>query len=186
MSDPNIMPGAAGSEPAGLAQPSTPAGWYPDPGDPTRQRYWDGTQWTDSTAPAFGNGTVGAPAWNPATTPLPAATATSGDPSVTSEDRTLAMVCHLGLLASFLVPLVIYLIKKDQSPFVRHHAAEALNFALTTFIAAVVAAVLIVVLIGILLLPAVIIAHLVFLILAAIAANRGDWYRYPVNLRLVK
>ncbi len=30
---------------------TTPAGWYPDPGEPTNQRYWDGQQWTERTAP---------------------------------------------------------------------------------------------------------------------------------------
>ena len=81
---------------------------------------------------------------------------------------------------------MIYLVKKDQSPFVRHHAAEALNFAITSAIAFTVSVVLIFVLIGLVLLPILFIGHLALLIMATIAANKGEWYRYPVNLRLVK
>jgi uncharacterized Tic20 family protein len=98
----------------------------------------------------------------------------------------MALLAHLlGLLVSFLGPLIIYLVKGHESAFVKHHAAEALNFAITVFIAVVVSALLMLVLIGFLLLPIVGIGALILQIMAAVAASRGEWYRYPVNIRLV-
>ena len=74
-------------------------------------------------------------------------------------------------------PLAVNLIKKDTSPFTRHHAAEALTFHITLAIAAAVSFVL--------LLPAVAIGGAVFGVLAAVAAGRGEYYRYPLTIRFV-
>jgi hypothetical protein len=63
---------------------------------------------------------------------------------------------------------------------------EALNFQITTYIAAIVSAILFFVLIGFLLIIVVGIGWLVLTIVAGLAANRGEDYRYPFNLRLVK
>lgn len=108
------------------------------------------------------------------------------------EERTWGMLAHLSAIVAavvflaFLGPLLVMLIQGPKSPFVRRQAVEALNFQITTYVAAIVSAILIVVFIGILLLPLVGIAWLVLTILASVAANRGEDYRYPVNLRLVK
>ena len=159
---------AAAGPPQPMPTPvaATPPGWYPDPSYPGHQRYWDGTQWLGQPVPL-----------------APYAVAVANP----SDDKTMALIAHLGqVFGGFVVPLVIYLIKKDTSPFVRHHAAEALNFSITTAIASIVCIVLIFLIIGLLLLPVLIIGHLVFVVMAAMAANRGEWYRYPINLRLVK
>nr|BFE87985.1 DUF4870 domain-containing protein [Planobispora longispora] len=98
----------------------------------------------------------------------------------------MAMISHLlGLLTGFVGPLVIYLVKKDQSRYVREQAAEALNFQLALMIAYIVCFVLAFVLIGFVLIFAVWIGSIIFMILAAVAANRGDHYRYPMNIRFV-
>lgn len=153
--------------------PSTPPGWYPTPDG--QQRYWDGTQWTDHVAPAA-----------PVGQPQPMAGPVPGAPMGGTDDRTWAVLAHAGaILFGFLAPLIIYLVKKDESPFIRHHAAEALNFSITVFIAFVVSFILIFVLIGLLLLPVVGIGSLILAIMAAIAANRGEWYRYPINIRMI-
>ena len=103
-----------------------------------------------------------------------------GAPQVSSDDRTWALLAHLSIFVLGLIgPLVIYLVKKDSSPFVRQHAAEALNFHITLTLAAIVSFVLLLVLIGALLLLAIGIAAVVLSILAAIAASKGDPYRYP-------
>ncbi|MFF5211892.1 DUF4870 domain-containing protein [Streptosporangium sp. NPDC000396] len=103
-----------------------------------------------------------------------------------SDDTTLAMLAHLlGLLTSFVGPLVIYLAKKDESPYVRSQAAEALNFQLTLLIAYFVCWILAFVLIGFLLMFLVWIASIVFMVIGAIASNRGENYRYPMNIRFV-
>ena len=104
----------------------------------------------------------------------------------TPEDRTMAMLAHLGgIIAGFLVPLIIWLIKKDQSKFINDQGKEALNFQITMLIANVVAGASMLLLIGFVLLPAVIVVNIVFCILGGMAANRGEAYRYPVNIRMI-
>jgi uncharacterized Tic20 family protein len=109
------------------------------------------------------------------------------------EERTLAMLCHLlPIVAGFIAPLIIWLIKKDQSRFLDHHGREAVNFQINvliiTFTLAIVAMVLTFILIGFLLFPvifAVAIAALVLEVLAGIAASRGEWHRYPCTVRII-
>ncbi|MFJ2031033.1 DUF4870 domain-containing protein [Streptosporangium sp. NPDC087985] len=102
------------------------------------------------------------------------------------DDTTMAMLAHLlGLLTWFVGPLVLYLVKKDESPYVRTQAAEALNFQLTLLIAYTVSWVLAFVLIGFVLMFVVWIGSIIWMILAAVAANRGENYRYPMNIRFV-
>jgi uncharacterized Tic20 family protein len=104
-----------------------------------------------------------------------------------SEDTLWAVLAHLSFFVLGLIaPLVILLTSGERSPFIRGHAAEALNFHITVLIASVVSFALIFVVVGIFLLPAVLIAAAVFSVLAAVAAGRGQPYRYPVNLRLVR
>ncbi|MFG2078424.1 DUF4870 domain-containing protein [Nonomuraea maritima] len=103
-----------------------------------------------------------------------------------TDDTTMAMLCHLlGLVLSWVGPLIIYLTKKDESPYVRDQAAEALNFQITMFIGYIVSGFLVIAFIGLLLLPAVWIVSLIFHIMAAMAANRGERYRYPISIRMV-
>ncbi len=98
----------------------------------------------------------------------------------------MGMLCHLlGILCGFLGPLIIWLVKKDESPFVNDQGKEALNFQLTVIIAAIVAGLSIFFCIGAVLLPAVGVANLVFSILGAVEANKGNAYRYPVSLRMI-
>jgi len=113
------------------------------------------------------------------------------------DERNMATLAHLlGIVAGlvtglmFLGPLIIYLIKKDESRFVRHHATEALNLTLTGLIvtaaASLVGCVLTLLVVGIfiflLLIPYGILL-VVYLIIASLAASRGEWYSYPNWLR---
>ncbi|MBN6053020.1 DUF4870 domain-containing protein [Nonomuraea sp. RK-328] len=103
-----------------------------------------------------------------------------------TDDTTMAMLSHLlGLLVSWVGPLIIYMMKKDEAPYVRDQAAEALNFQITMFIGYVVAGILSIFLIGLFLFPIVWIVSLVFHIQAALATNRGENYRYPLSVRLI-
>lgn len=106
----------------------------------------------------------------------------------TSEDEILAIVCHLAPLAGIgyiIAPLVIYLAKKD-SPFVQEHAAESLNFQISTLIYGIVSGILCFVLVGFLMLFALGIFSFVVMILATIAAAKGESYHYPLTIRFVK
>lgn len=111
------------------------------------------------------------------------------DPNLeqSSDARTFAMLCHLsGLFVGFLGPLIIWLIKRDEHPFVDDQGKEALNFQITVLLALVASAILVIMLIGLLLLPIVGVAALILSIIGAIEANKGAAYRYPVNIRLIK
>lgn len=97
------------------------------------------------------------------------------------ENRTLAMVaCLLGIVTNFVGPLVVWLLKKDQSRFVAFHAFQTLLFNVAILAGYAIAGALTIVLIGFLLIPVLVILHVVFLIITALAANRGEWYEIPV------
>ena len=105
----------------------------------------------------------------------------------TNEERTLGMLCHLlALFLGFLGPLIIWLIKKDDSPFVDDQGKESLNFQITVLLATIVAIPLCFVVIGFLLWLVISIGDVVFIIIATVKANGGERYRYPICLRLVK
>jgi uncharacterized Tic20 family protein len=122
----------------------------------------------------------------------------SPGPLSPQDERTWAMFAHIGaLIASvvamaFLGPLIVLLVQGPKSPFVRRHAVESLNFQITLLIALAVGIALSVLTLGIgliVVIPAALaigIAALVFMVLASIAANNGEDYRYPLNIRLVK
>jgi uncharacterized Tic20 family protein len=102
----------------------------------------------------------------------------------TSDEKTMALLSHiLTFIFPILAPLVIYLVKKDESTFVASHAKESLNFQITMFIVCVI---LIISVIGLLLLWIVGIIVAVLVIVATIRASEGKLYKYPVNIRFIK
>ena len=141
-----------------MTEPAAEPGWYPV-GNGT-QRYWDGTQWTDHIAPTA--------------------------PSMPGDDKTWAILSHvLTFVGGFIAPLVIYLIKKDESPFVRQHAVESLNFQISVTVYTMVAFLLVFLLVGFFLLPLLGICTLILVIVASIKASEGHMFRYPLTLRLI-
>jgi len=110
-----------------------------------------------------------------------------------NEEKQWALFAHLSALIGYVIPfgsiigpLIIWQVKKNEMPFVDDQGKEALNFQITMAIAAIVCIVLMLVLIGFLLIWIVGILDLIFIVIAAIAANNGQAYRYPFNLRLIK
>ncbi len=135
--------------------------------------------------------------------------APAGPNGLTSDEVTWAVVSHISVLIATLisvgtvgwaVPLILYLVHKDKSPFIRQASAGALNFAITTFIANVVASTLffIGITLGILIVPlilcvlgaliwaALFVIVVVVPILATVAANRGEAYTYPMTIRFFR
>jgi uncharacterized Tic20 family protein len=111
----------------------------------------------------------------------------SGD--APQEDRTIALITHLsGIIAGFIVPLIIWLINKDkpEKSWLNDQSKEALNFQITLLIVYIVGVILSVILIGALINLVAWIACIVFSIIAGLAANKGEAYRYPFALRLIK
>lgn len=157
--------------------PAAAPGWYPDPAGSGSHRYWDGSRWTDALSSA-----------------IPPA-----DPQNARDDSNAwALAAHLSALLSLVIgfpfvgPLVVYLVKKDD-PFVRRHAAEALNFNLSVMLYAIVLGlatlVLIFFVVGLALIPVLLLLALlwlVFICVAAVKAGQGEDYRYPLTIRLVK
>jgi uncharacterized protein len=108
-------------------------------------------------------------------------------PSMSPADEKLwATFIHLGaLFFGVLAPLIGYLVLKARGPFVRAHAATALNFQLTLLIAYVVGTFTMVVGIGVIILMAAYVLNVVFCIIAAVKAHGGEWYKYPLTIAFV-
>ena len=120
------------------------------------------------------------------TTPPPANPYQSVQPMSPSDEKLWATLIYIGgILFRFLPALIGYVILRDRGPFIRAHSATALNFQLTMLIAYVVGVVTSVIIIGLFVLLAVWVAVIVFGIVAALAANRGQAYTYPLSIRFV-
>ncbi|HTI93547.1 MAG TPA: DUF4870 domain-containing protein [Puia sp.] len=104
-----------------------------------------------------------------------------------SDEKTMAILAHaLTLVAPILAPLIIWLVKKDESEFVRQNALESLNFQITLTICVIISAILTLIIIGAFLLMIIGIGGFILVIVASIKASEGKIYRYPVNFRLIK
>ena len=126
-----------------------------------------------------------------------------------NEENNWGMFCHLSVLSGFILPfgnilgpLIIWLMKKDESTFVNDQGKEALNFQISVFIYIIGAVLLLLLLfaiaiflpvigflfliLGILLIIGIGIAETVFVIIAGVKANRGEAYRYPLTIRFIK
>jgi uncharacterized protein len=109
-----------------------------------------------------------------------------------ADERTWAMLAHLGsfvaayIALGLVAPLIVLLVKGNESPYVRAHSVESLNFQITALIAALISIPFVFILIGIPMLIIIGVLYLIWVIQASIAANRGEYYRYPVNWRIVK
>ena len=115
------------------------------------------------------------------------------DATISKDERTWGMLCHLiafsGVVIPFgflIGPLVIWLIKKDEMPFVDDQGKESLNFQITMLIGVIIGVLLTFVLIGIPFLIVLTIYWLVVVIMAAVKANDGVAYRYHYAIRFLK
>jgi len=104
-----------------------------------------------------------------------------------SDERLYATLGHVGIIiVGFLAPLIVWLIGKERSEFVDDQGKEALNFSILITIAYVVGWITSVILVGFLILLAALVLSIIFCIQGAIAANKGERYRYPFNWRIIK
>ncbi|MEM7273791.1 MAG: DUF4870 domain-containing protein [Actinomycetota bacterium] len=196
-----------GGQPGGQAGGAAPAGWYPVDGG--GQRYWDGSAWTEHIAPApgatppapapaaqpgsgFPAGVGDAePAWGATPGQVPYGQSPAAYPpgaiAASSDDRSMATILHvLGLFTGFVGPLILWLVKKDESPFVDAHGKTALNFQFSMLIYWAVTFIAIFLLIGLLLIPVLMVIGFVLPIIAALAANKGEMYSYPLSIPFFK
>src|SRR6266436_3510613 len=114
--------------------------------------------------------------------------------SSSSDVRMWNVLCHATALAGFFVPwaghilgpLIVWLVKRNDSPEIDEHGKESLNFQISMLIYNVIAGVLCLVLIGFIILVILHILNLVLVIVASIQASEGKFYRYPMTIRLIK
>ena len=108
------------------------------------------------------------------------------------QERLWAMLAHLlsfvaaYLFLGFVAPLIVLLVFGPRSAYVRAHAVESLNFNLSWLLYGIVAVILIIIGIGILILIALGLAYLVLVVIASVRANNGEFFRYPLTIRLVR
>ncbi len=109
-------------------------------------------------------------------------------------DNTMGMLCHLlsltqllGVpLGNILAPLIVWLIKRDEDPFVDLCGKESLNFQISMTIYMVIAGILILLFVGLFIIPILMILNIVYTIIAAIKASEGTSYTYPFTIRFIK
>lgn len=118
-------------------------------------------------------------------------------PLHTSDERNWAMLCHLSALLGFVLvpsanifaPLIVWLVKRNDSPFIDEHGRESVNFHLSLWIYGLVSSLLIftVVLIPLVFLiwGAIYLGGLVYSIIAGLKASNGEHFRYPLTMRLI-
>lgn len=113
--------------------------------------------------------------------------------SPTKDERTWALIAHLSAIVGFVIPfgniigpLLIWILKKDEFPFVNDQGKEALNFQISVTIYVMIAAIFVILLIGIPILIVLGIFVLVVIVLAAINSYDGKYYRYPLTIRFIK
>lgn len=113
---------------------------------------------------------------------------------ITPEERNMAMFCHLGSLAGYilplgniLLPLILWLVNKDKMPFVNDQGKESVNFqiSITIYVLASLLIGIVTCGIGLLLMFVPVVFALVMAIIASLEANKGVAYRYPLCIRII-
>ena len=105
----------------------------------------------------------------------------------TSDDRLFAMLIYLtSLFFPLLGPLLIWMLKRDDSAFVDYHGNEYFNFLISYTVYGFISAILIIVLIGIVLAVVLGILVFIFTLIALFKAYNGQAYRIPLIFRFIK
>jgi len=109
------------------------------------------------------------------------------------DERMWGMLCHLSALAGFIIPfgniigpLIVYSMKKDEYKFVADQGKESLNFQISILIYLAISTIAVLLLIGFFLLMIVGLAALILTVIAAVKANDGEYYRYPLSIQFIK
>ena len=116
-----------------------------------------------------------------------------GEPQKTwgMTENTYCMLMHLSILLygsgfGIAVPITLWAVNKDQSQVIDQHGKNIINFLISMFIYAVVSVALWVAIVGFFTLIAVAVVSIVFPIIAAVKANDGVYWEYPLCIRFFK
>ncbi|TSB47013.1 DUF4870 domain-containing protein [Alkalicoccobacillus porphyridii] len=103
------------------------------------------------------------------------------------DERVLAMLIYLlSFVTTIIAPLIIWLLKKNDSAFIDSHGKEYFNFIISYAIYSIIASILIAVFIGLILLPIIAVMSFIFIIIAAVKAYNGEEYVIPLTIRFIK
>ncbi|MEO2075402.1 MAG: DUF4870 domain-containing protein [Bacillus sp. (in: firmicutes)] len=107
---------------------------------------------------------------------------------MTKNDERLfaAGIYVLSLFFPVLAPLIIWLLKREQSSFIDYHGKEYFNFFISYTVYFIISGLLMIVLIGFITTPILGVMLLVFTIIAAVKAYEGNDYRFPLIFRIIK
>jgi len=104
-----------------------------------------------------------------------------------ADEKLWATLIHIGgIFFEFLPALIGYLVLKDRGPFINAHAKAALNFQLTLIIAFIVGIITSFLFIGFIIIAVAAILNIIFSIIAAVKANQGQFYTYPLTIPFIK
>jgi len=163
-------------------------GWQqPSSGQPSSGEPYSGQPSAGQTPPAQQySGQPAPPPPPPPQAPAYGQPAYGQAPVSPSDARMWALLANLGgILFSVIAPLIVYVIYKDRDPFVRRASSQALNFQIFVLIGYAISGILMLILVGFITALAVWVCSIIFPILAAIAANKGEDYDYPLIPQLV-
>jgi uncharacterized Tic20 family protein len=128
-----------------------------------------------------------------ATAPGPTPATPSGPLSPTREERQWAMLCHVSamlmyvtVIGGLVAPFVIWLLKREEMPFVADQGKETVNFQITILLALLAAAVLFLIAVGFVLFWGLLAFHFVVTLIAAMRVTEGVAFRYPFCWRVLK
>jgi uncharacterized Tic20 family protein len=107
--------------------------------------------------------------------------------------KSWCVACHLSALAGFVIPalghiggpLIVWLVKRGESPEIDAHGKESLNFQISMMVYSVIAGILCLILVGFVLLAILHVLNVVLVVIAAMRASEGQMYRYPLTIRLI-
>ncbi|MEQ9423949.1 MAG: DUF4870 domain-containing protein [Cyclobacteriaceae bacterium] len=108
-------------------------------------------------------------------------------------EKQWVVFSHLGTLlgyvvafGSFVIPLVIWLSKKEESKLIEEHSKESLNFQISMAIYTGIAGIFSILLIGLPFLFALIVVNIICVVIATVKADKGEFYRYPATIRFIQ
>lgn len=105
---------------------------------------------------------------------------------MTQNSKNMALLTWIGtLFFGFLPGLILFLVQKDDA-YVQEQSKEALNWSITAITSYIVAIILSFVVIGVFLMPLIGLCHLLFCIMGAVSTSKGNNFRVPFAIRLIK
>ncbi len=108
-------------------------------------------------------------------------------PKPSQDERMFAALIYgISFFTAFIGPLIIWLLKKDESEYIDYHGKEYLNFLISYTVYSIISVVLMILLVGFLLIWIVGALAFIFTIIAAVKAYEGTEYRIPLVFRLIR